>query len=58
LTPELRVETAYAIDRVEHPGALSSEIAERGQGQGDGPVVAFDVPEANAEEFIGISVRL
>jgi hypothetical protein len=46
-----------------HPDALSSEIAERGQSQGDVPVVPFDVPEASAEEFIRhafsrISVRL
>jgi hypothetical protein len=53
--------TLYAIDRVEHPDALPS--AERGQNQGDVPVVSFDLPEASAEEFIRrafsrISVRL
>jgi hypothetical protein len=67
LAVDLRVEgrttaTVYAIDRVEHPDALSSEIA-RGQGQGDVPVVRFDLSAASAEEFIRhafsrISVRL
>jgi hypothetical protein len=55
--------TVYAIDRVEHPDALPSEIAEPSQSQGDVPVVRFDLPEASAEEFIRhafskISVRL
>jgi hypothetical protein len=44
--------TVYAIDRVQHPDALSSEIAERGQNQGDVPVVPFDLPEASAEKFM------
>ena len=44
--------TVYAIDRAEHPDALRSEIADRGQSQGDVPVVPFDLPEASAEEFI------
>jgi hypothetical protein len=49
-------------DRVQHPDALPSEIAARGQSQ-DVPVVPFDLPEASAEEFIRhafsrISVRL
>jgi hypothetical protein len=44
--------TVYAIDRVQHPDALSSEIAERGQNQGDVPVVPFDLPEASAERFM------
>jgi hypothetical protein len=68
LAVDLRVEgrttvTVYAIDRVEHPDALSSEIAEPSQSQGDVPVVRFDLPEASAEEFMRhafsrISVRL
>jgi hypothetical protein len=67
LAVDLRVEgrttaTVYAVDRVEHPDARPSEIAERDQGQ-DVPVVPFDLPEASAEEFIRhafsrISVRL
>jgi hypothetical protein len=67
LAVDLRLEgrttaTVYAIDRVEHPDAVPSEIA-RGQGQGDVPVVPFVLPEASAEEFIRhafsrISVRL
>jgi hypothetical protein len=65
---DLRVEghttaTVYAIDRVDHPDALPSEIASRNPNQGDVPVVPFDLPEASAEEFIRrafsrISVRL
>jgi hypothetical protein len=68
LAVDLRVEgrttaTVYAIDRIEHPDAVPSEIAERGQNQGDVPVVPFNLPEASAEEFIRrafsrISVRL
>ena len=68
LAVDLRVEgrttaTVYAIDRVEHPDALPREIGERGQGEGDLPVVQFDLPEASAEEFMRhafsrISVRL
>jgi hypothetical protein len=67
LAVDVRVEgrttaTVYAVDRVEHPDARPSEIAERDQGQ-DVPVVPFDLPEASAEEFIRhafsrISVRL
>ena len=44
--------TVYAIDRVEHPDALGSEIADRGQSHGDVPVVPFELPEASAEEFV------
>ena len=68
LAVDLRVEgrttaTVYAIDRVEHPDAAPSEIAEAGESQGDVPVVRFDLPEASAEEFMKhafsrISVRL
>lgn len=68
LAVDLRVEgrttaTVYAIDRVEHPEALPSELVQRGQSQGDVPVVPFNLPEASAEEFIRrafsrISVRL
>jgi hypothetical protein len=68
LAVDLRVEgrttaTVYAVDRAEHPYALPSEITKRGQGEGDVPVVPFDLPEASAEEFIRhafsrISVRL
>jgi hypothetical protein len=68
LAVDLRLEgrttaTVYAIDRMQHPDALSSEIAARGQNQGDIPVVPFDLPDASAEEFLRhafsrISVRL
>jgi hypothetical protein len=55
--------TVYAIDRVEHPDALPSEIAARGRNRGKIPVVPFDLPEASAEELIRhafsrIAVRL
>jgi hypothetical protein len=66
LAVDLRVEgrttaTVYAIDRVQHPDALPS--TERGQIEGDVPVVPFHLPEARSEEFIRrafsrISVRL
>ena len=66
LAVDLRVEgrttaTVYAMDRVEHPDDLPSK--ERGQSQGDVPVVSFDLPEARSEEFMRrafsrISVRL
>jgi hypothetical protein len=57
LAVDLRVEgrttaTVYAIDRVQHPDAVPSEIATRNQNQGDVPVVPFDLPEASAEEFM------
>jgi hypothetical protein len=68
LAVDLRVEgrttaTVYAIDRVKHPDAVPSEIAEQRQSEGDVPVVSFDLPEASAEEFMRhafsrISVRL
>jgi hypothetical protein len=68
LAVDLRLEgrttaTVYAIDRMQHPDALSSEVAVRGQNQGDIPVVPFDLPDASAEEFLRhafsrISVRL
>jgi hypothetical protein len=49
LAVELRVDdrttaTVCAIDGVEHPDTLPT--TERGQSQGDAPVISFDPPEA------------
>ena len=66
LAVDLRVDgrttaTVYAMDRVEHPDALTN--TGRGQSHCDVPVVSFDLPEARSKEFIRrafsrISVRL
>ena len=53
----------YAIDRGKHGNLRPADIAELGQGGGEIPVVQFDLPEPNVEEFIRhafkrISVRL
>jgi hypothetical protein len=55
--------TVYAIDRVEHGITLHAEIADLGQRDGEIPVVRFDLPEPNVDDFIRhafkrISVRL
>jgi hypothetical protein len=55
--------TVYAIDRVEHPDALPSEIATRGRSQGKFRLCRSTFLEASAEElmrhaFSRISVRL
>ena len=41
-----------AIDRMEHPDALPSDIATRNQNQDDVPVVSCDLFGASAEEFM------
>ena len=54
----------YAIDRVEHRLSLNgTDVVELGQSWGEIPVVQFNLPEPNVEEFIRhafkrISVRL
>jgi hypothetical protein len=54
----------YAIDRVEHRISLNgNDIVELGQSWGEIPVVQFNLPEPNVEDFIRhafkrISVRL
>jgi hypothetical protein len=55
--------TVYAIDRVAHGISLHAPIAELGESLGEIPVVQFNLPEPNVEEFIRhafrrISVRL
>jgi hypothetical protein len=55
--------TVYAFDRVEHGVSLHAEIIELGRTRGEVPVVPFDLPEPNVEDFIRhafkrISVRL
>jgi hypothetical protein len=55
--------TVYAIDRVVHGITLHAEIADLGQRDGEIPVVRFDLPEPNVDDFIRhafkrISVRL
>ncbi|HEX5906057.1 MAG TPA: hypothetical protein VFY56_03495, partial [Propionibacteriaceae bacterium] len=42
----------YAIDRGKHGISWPAEIAELGNGGGEIPVVQFDLPEPNVEEFI------
>ena len=44
--------TVYAIDRVEHAVTLHGEIIELGRSRGEVPVVPFDLPEPNVEDFI------
>jgi hypothetical protein len=69
LAIDLRVDgsttaTIYAIDRVEHRISLNgTDIVELGQSWGEIPVVQFNLPEPNVEDFIRhafkqISVRL
>jgi len=60
LAVDLRVDgrttaTVYAMDRVEHPDALTN--TERGQSHCDVPVVSFDLPEARSKEFIRRAFR-
>jgi hypothetical protein len=55
--------TVYAIDRIEQAVRRQAEIVELGETAGELPVVPFDIPEPNVEEFIRhafrrISVRL
>jgi hypothetical protein len=55
--------TVYAVDRTEHEVGAPADIAGLGETQGEIPVLPFDVPEPNVEEFIRhafrrISIRL
>jgi hypothetical protein len=55
--------TVYAFDRVEHGVSLHAEIIELGRSRGEVPVVPFNLPEPNVDDFIRhafkrISVRL
>jgi hypothetical protein len=69
LAIDLRVDgpttaSIYAIDRVEHRISLNgTDLVELGQSWGEIPVVQFNLPEPNVEEFIRhafkrISIRL
>lgn len=49
--------TVYAIDRVEHGIARHAEIAELSEILGEIPVVPFDIPEPNVEDFIRHAFR-
>ena len=44
--------TVYAFDRAEHGTSLHAEIIELGRSRGEVPVVPFDVPAPNVEDFI------
>jgi hypothetical protein len=44
--------TVYAFDRAEHGTSLHAEIIELGRRLGEIPVVPFDVPAPNVEDFI------
>jgi hypothetical protein len=55
--------TVYAIDRVKHGITLHAEIVDLGRRSGEIPVVEFDLPESNVDDFMRhafkrISVRL
>ena len=55
--------TVYAIDRIEQAVVRPAEIVELGETRGEIPVMPFDIPEPNVEDFIRhafrrISVRL
>jgi hypothetical protein len=55
--------TVYAVDRIEQAVLRQSEIVELGETRGEIPVVPFDIPKPNVEDFIRhafrrISVRL
>lgn len=65
---DLRVEgpvtaTVYAVDRIAQGIGPHSDVAELGEGDGEIPVVPFELPEPKVEDFIRrafqrISVRL
>jgi hypothetical protein len=50
--------TVYAFDRAEHGTSLHAEIIELGRSRGEVPVVPFDVPAPNVEDFIRIQKDL
>jgi hypothetical protein len=55
--------TVYAVDRTEHEVGAPADIAGLGETRGEIPVLPFDVPEPNVEEFMRhafrrISIRL
>ena len=49
--------TVYAIDRVAHGISLHAAIAALGESLGEIPVVQFNLPEPNGDEFIRHAFR-
>jgi len=49
--------TVYAIDRVAHGISLHAAIAALGESLGEIPVVQFNLPEPNVDEFIRHAFR-
>jgi hypothetical protein len=49
--------TVYAIDRVAHGISLHAAIAALGESLGEIPVVEFNLPEPNVDEFIRHAFR-
>jgi hypothetical protein len=49
--------TVYAIDRVAHGISLHAAIAALGESLGEIPVVQFNLPESNVDEFIRHAFR-
>jgi hypothetical protein len=49
--------TVYAVDRTEHEVGAPAEIAGLRKTRGEIPVLAFDVPEPNVEEFMRYAFR-
>jgi len=55
--------TVYAVDRIAQRIGPDGDVAELGEGKSEIPVVPFDIPEPNVEDFIRrafrrISIRL
>jgi len=55
--------TVYAVDRFSQGLGPHGDVAKLGESDGETPVVAFDLPEPNVEDFIRrafrrISIRL
>jgi hypothetical protein len=49
--------TVYAIDRIEQAVVRPAEIAESGKAGDEIPVMPFDVPEPNVEDFLKFAFR-
>ena len=49
--------TVYAIDRIEQAIVRPAEIAESGKAGDEIPVMPFDVPETNVEDFLKFAFR-
>jgi hypothetical protein len=53
----LTTATVYAIDRIEQAVVRPAEIAESGKAGDEIPVMPFDVPEPNVEDFLKFAFR-